>query len=360
VGFATYQSSAGEQPGTRPAQRVRTTQGSNSLPRAPNHAHAGNKNPDILVQVKGTNAGSLHFGAGVNSDAGLTGSILFNERNFDTNVHAGNTDNKSPIAVIYGDTEITRAELGEYLVRRATAERIQGFVNLRILEHAANQKGITVSSQEVDAALDKTLKELHVTLDEFRANVLTMAKYNKTLLEWREDVLRPRLLAEKLCKDRIHVTEEDVQRAFETAYGERVGCQAIVWPKDQEKTAAELWLKIRKDPELFDDLARKQVNAALAGHSHFVEIRRHATSNPTYEKIVFSLKVGEISSLIDSPTQVLVLKCVERVPADATKKLDDVRDVLAKEVRAKKIEQEIPVLMNELKEKARAKVLMEP
>ena len=112
--------------------------------------------------------------------------------------------------------------------------------------------------------------------------------------------------------------------------------------------------------ELFDDLASKQVNAALAGHSHFVEIRRHATSNLNYEKIVFSLKVGEISSLIDSPTQVLVLKCVERVPADATKKLDDVREVLEKEERAKKIEQEIPVLMNELKEKAHAKVLMEP
>jgi outer membrane protein assembly factor BamA len=38
---------------------------------------------DILVQVKETNTGSLMFGVGVNSDAGLTGSIVLNERNFD-------------------------------------------------------------------------------------------------------------------------------------------------------------------------------------------------------------------------------------------------------------------------------------
>jgi outer membrane protein insertion porin family len=38
---------------------------------------------DILVQVEETRTGSLLFGVGVNSDAGLTGSIVLNERNFD-------------------------------------------------------------------------------------------------------------------------------------------------------------------------------------------------------------------------------------------------------------------------------------
>jgi outer membrane protein insertion porin family len=38
---------------------------------------------DILVQVKETHTGSLMFGAGINSDAGIVGSIVLNERNFD-------------------------------------------------------------------------------------------------------------------------------------------------------------------------------------------------------------------------------------------------------------------------------------
>ncbi len=38
---------------------------------------------DVFVHVEEDNTGSLLFGVGVNSDAGLTGSIVLNERNFD-------------------------------------------------------------------------------------------------------------------------------------------------------------------------------------------------------------------------------------------------------------------------------------
>jgi outer membrane protein assembly complex protein YaeT len=38
---------------------------------------------DVLVTVNETSTGSLMFGLGVNSDSGLTGSIVLNERNFD-------------------------------------------------------------------------------------------------------------------------------------------------------------------------------------------------------------------------------------------------------------------------------------
>jgi outer membrane protein insertion porin family len=38
---------------------------------------------DIIVNVKETHTGSLLFGAGINSDAGIVGSVVLNERNFD-------------------------------------------------------------------------------------------------------------------------------------------------------------------------------------------------------------------------------------------------------------------------------------
>ncbi len=43
----------------------------------------GNPYKDILVSVAEANTGSLVFGVGVNSNSGLTGSIVLNERNFD-------------------------------------------------------------------------------------------------------------------------------------------------------------------------------------------------------------------------------------------------------------------------------------
>ena len=47
----------------------------------PNNPDSEYKN--IFVKVEEDNTGSLLFGVGVNSDAGLTGSIVLNERNFD-------------------------------------------------------------------------------------------------------------------------------------------------------------------------------------------------------------------------------------------------------------------------------------
>jgi outer membrane protein assembly complex protein YaeT len=42
-----------------------------------------NEYKDVVIHVQEDNTGSLLFGIGVNSDAGLTGSIVLNERNFD-------------------------------------------------------------------------------------------------------------------------------------------------------------------------------------------------------------------------------------------------------------------------------------
>lgn len=45
--------------------------------------YSDNPVKDILVQVQETQTGSLLFSVGVNSDAGVTGSVVLNERNFD-------------------------------------------------------------------------------------------------------------------------------------------------------------------------------------------------------------------------------------------------------------------------------------
>jgi RNA polymerase sigma factor (sigma-70 family) len=63
--------------GLTPEQRRWTIRG------ADGDTETGGRIDDILVRVGETRTGSLLFGDGVNSDAGLTGSIVLNERNFD-------------------------------------------------------------------------------------------------------------------------------------------------------------------------------------------------------------------------------------------------------------------------------------
>ena len=80
-----------------------------------------------------------------------------------------------------------------------------------------------------------------------------------------EDVIRPRLLLTKLCRDRVKVTEDDLKQQFEREYGEKRRVQVIMWPKgDDLKAIQELYGKIRDSQDEFDRAARGQANPALA------------------------------------------------------------------------------------------------
>jgi RNA polymerase sigma factor (sigma-70 family) len=130
-------------------------------------------------------------------------------RNDPRDVVKARSDANSHVAVIEGDTPLTREEFADYLIRRYGAEKLELFVNLRIIETACARKGITVTEAEIDAAIRDDLKTMNLTEEAFRKQFLK--QYNKNLVEWREDVIRPRLLLTKLGHAR---GEKDVGALF--------------------------------------------------------------------------------------------------------------------------------------------------
>lgn len=261
------------------------------------------------------------------------------------------------VAYIYGNVPITREELGEYLIARHGADRLPNLVNKRVIEHACRQKGIEVTAAEVEAGLEEDLKGLNVNRKDFVEKVLK--QYNKTLYEWKEDVIRPRLLMTKLCRDRVKVTEEEIQMAYEAYYGEKVECRLILWQKGEERAAMRAYEKIRSSEEEFDRESRKQASPTLASTGGRIRpIGRHTTGNPELEKAAFSLEPGELSQIIDTPEGPCVLRCVGKVAADKSKKLEEARAELEKEVFDKKVQQEIKVVFQELRDQAQVKLIL--
>src|SRR5262245_24033861 len=138
-----------------------------------------------------------------------------------------------------------------------------------------------------------------------------LKQYNKTLFEWKEDVIKPRLLLTKLCQHQIKIEEAEIQRAFEARYGEKVKCRMILWPKGQEKFAYQMYDKIRTSEAEFDQVARHQASQVLSAHGGWIDpIGRGAGDDDRVEKIAFKLKTGEVSELFDIPDQgIAVLRC---------------------------------------------------
>lgn len=256
------------------------------------------------------------------------------------------------VAYIYNSIPITREDLGEYLIARQGVDKIELLVNKKIIEHACQKRGIEVSDAEVVAAIKADMDVIKVNQKDFIDKVLK--QYGKTLFEWKEDVIRPRLLLTKLCHDRIKIEDEDLRKAFEAEYGRKVNARIIIWPKGEERIALQEYDAIRKDDQGFDRKARAQAISSLAANGGKTQpIARFSGVHPDVEQQAFSLQPGEVSRLIQTPEGTMVLKVDGYVEANPDVKFELERERLSKAVYDRKIAAEIPVLFKSLKEEAK-------
>jgi len=256
------------------------------------------------------------------------------------------------VAYIYGTIPITREELGEYLIARLGAEKLNLLVNKRIIEHACQQRNIQVAEAEIDAALAEDMKELKLEKKDFEK--LLLQRHNKSLYEWREDVVRPKLLMQKMARDRVVVLPDDVTKAFESYYGEKVKCRVIMWPKAEEKKVLnDIYPKIRDNEEEFVRWAKQQASNSLASRGGLIEpMGRYSWGDDELEREVFNLRPGEITSVKCTGEFLVVIKCDGRIPPNTEVKLENVRAELEREILRKRIQQEVPILFAELRKKA--------
>jgi parvulin-like peptidyl-prolyl isomerase len=256
------------------------------------------------------------------------------------------------VAYIYGKIPITREELGEYLIARLGTERLENMVNRRIIEEACRAKNIDVTAAEIEADFAETLKGIGPGTTAKRFEDTVLKPNHHTLYEWKEDAVRPRLLLTKLSRARVQVTEEDLQKAFEAHYGEKVDCRIIMWPPAEKNQVLRIYPTIRDSEQEFETKAKQQANAVLAAKGGQVEPIGHHLANPEVEKVAFALKPGEVSRVLETPEGLMVIKCVKRLPPDTSKSLEKERDRLTKEVFDKKLQVEIGAVFQELRKQA--------
>jgi PPIC-type PPIASE domain len=263
-----------------------------------------------------------------------------------------------PVAFLHGNEAITREQLGEYLIARFGAEKLPLLINKIIIEEACREKKIEITPAEIEASLAQDLKGMGgITQADFVNNILK--QYKKTLYEWKEDVIRPKLLLSKLVHDRVKVTDEEVQAAYDAYYGEKVACRMIFWPAGEEKVAQSQYASIRDSDDEFQRKATMQANPSLAAHAGEIPPIGHRTvGNDAVEKAAFRLQSGEMSPLVNTPEGCVVLRCDKRIPPDTSVSLKSVHDALYKDVFERKVQMEIPKAFAELRERANVNALL--
>jgi parvulin-like peptidyl-prolyl isomerase len=259
-----------------------------------------------------------------------------------------------PIAVIFGDVPITREELAEHLLARMSAKQLERYLNLRILEHAAKEKGVRVSDAEVDAQVKEEMRRSGLSEQAFREQVL--GKRGMTLQEWKTDVARPQMLLQKLS-DKSQVADTDLRAAYEARYGEKIECRALVVRSSNREDAERAVKRIRSGETTFDKEAERWRPGVGAVP---VTIVRHVPKAEAWMKAVFELKPGEVSRVVEHKDELIIFECRRRIPADTSVRFEDVRESLRSELARRVRDDSTSELFKDLKAKARPRLLWMP
>jgi PPIC-type PPIASE domain len=265
------------------------------------------------------------------------------------------------VAVLFGNFTVTREMLGEYLVQRYGAGKIELLVNKLIIEKECASKGVSVSDEEIEATVAGQLKGMEVSRPDFVNRVLKAQDTN--LYEWREDAVRPRLLMTKLLHDSVRPDEADLQRCFTAKYGERAECQIIMWGRTRNdyEFAVRKYDVMRRDPAEYDRLARNQASPRLAAKAGKIDpFARNTTGNDAFEAEVFKLRPGEITPVVETPEGYVVAKLIKYHEPVKGVELNDVREQLGAEVLEKKIQREIPIAFRKLRDAAEPNIVLKP
>ena len=268
-----------------------------------------------------------------------------------------------PVAVVHANIEITHDEFGKFLMDRGGADKLEIFVNKKIIELEAKRLGLTVTDTELKAAFKQSVATsgedgVVITEKDFIRGVLP--KYGKSLYEWMEDIERPRLLLTKMCRNRIKISEADLKVQYDRRFGEMRQVQMIMWPTgDDLKSIQKIYERIRESGNEFDSEARKQANPGLAAAcGHIKPITRHlASDDKKVEEVAFQLKDGEVSQVIHTQLGYIVMKLVKVIPANDKAKFETERPGLEKAAFETLLSAEIPKYFAELRKLADPKFL---
>lgn len=259
------------------------------------------------------------------------------------------------VATLNGE-DISRTEFGEYLIRKYGAKEIELFVNKKLIEQTATKAKVNVSEKELDAELAADLKDISVTKDDFVKVVLP--KYGKTESEWREDVLRPRLLLAKLPGEELTATDDDLKKLFERKYGEKREVEVFHLPKTD--TLNERWAKavyadgLKNIAHLDPYVVQVSVPGRPDSRTMTFNQDQPAYGGDKVSKATFAMKdVGALTELLPVKDGWCVVKLMRVIPAVEGKTFANEKAELRTEAEREKVQAGIPKLFAKMKEEAK-------
>lgn len=244
-------------------------------------------------------------------------------------------------ATVNGDT-ITVRDVAEECIERHGIEMLDGLISRHLLQQALKRRNLQITEADMKAeiaqaavTMGKTKKNDEPDVEEWLKDVVENQKMSLDL--YRDDVVWPSVGLRKLAGEDVEVTKDDLQKSFEANYGPRVRCRAIVLANQRD--AQKVWDSARKTPSIehFAELAKYYTiePGGKVNEGEVPPIQRHG-GDPLLEEEAFSLKAGEISSIVQVGDKWVILFC-EGYTKPVGVKYKEVEKLMYEDIRDKKM-----------------------
>ncbi len=255
--------------------------------------------------------------------ATMTGSTAFTQQQPATRTTPPQTrpnqQQMMQVVAIVNGQQITRQQLAQQCLRRFGDQVIESVINKQLILNELRRRNIQITVADVNREIKRQAAKLNFSTEHY-LNVIR-EKRNISVDRIKNDIFWVELALKTLAKDQINVTYEEINKRFETEFGEKVLIRIIAL-KSRDK-AIQIQQHLMQSPQDFSQMAIKHSvdsNSAAQG-GQLPPIRKH-TGDPKLEQAAFALKPGQISQVVqlgdpqlDQERQYFIMKCEQRYPA---------------------------------------------
>lgn len=234
--------------------------------------------------------------------------------------------NKDAAAEVNGEV-ITQDELNEILNNTYGNDILEALISEKLIEQAASKKNLTVSKAEID-------DEYQTVVDSYGGDEAfkeTIAASGVTEAQVKADI-KSYLLAEKLLKPGIKISEDEMKQYFEDnkasfATDDQVKASHILVA--DEKTANEIKEKLANGED-FAKLAKEySTDTSTKDNGGDLGYFSEGDMVAEFEEVAFTLAVNEISSPVKTDYGYHIIKVVEKKEATEAKYEDHKKEIEA-------------------------------
>jgi parvulin-like peptidyl-prolyl isomerase len=250
------------------------------------------------------------------------------------------------VAATINNKPISMVQLTEESLVRHGRQVLEGEINRKLLTQELTKKNIVVNKKDLDEEVGRAAMLYgHITpdgkpdIEKWLAQV--QQQDGATIDLYIRDAVWPSVALKMLVRNKVNVSDEDLQKGFEANYGPRVEALAIVMNSQRE--AQKVWEMARNNPtdHFFGQLAAQySIEPVSKGNNGKVPPIRKFGGQPIVEDEAFKLKPGELSSILAVGDKFVILRCQGHTKP-VVAKLGEVRGELEADILEKKLTAEM-------------------